>query len=155
MAIKKLKSLEKALRLLKLFSNGNPELRVGEIVETLGYHKSSLQRLISTLVAEGFLERSPDRPAHYRLGVETLLLGNAAKENLDLRSVAKEFLMMLSERTLETVHLSVTDDFQVYYLEKIDSPQSVRIITQVGQRNPDSYLQHGEMHHGLHDSKQT
>ena len=136
MATNKLKSLEKALRLLKLFTCGKHELRVSEISEGLGYHKSSLQRLISTLVAEGFLERSPDRPAHYRLGVETLLLGNAAKENLNLRSVAKPFLLELAETTRETVHLSVTDDFQIYYLEKIDSSHSIRIITEVGQRIP-------------------
>ena len=136
MTTKKLQSVEKALRLLKLFSSGKRELRVSEMIGQLGYHKSSLQRLISTLVAEGFLERSPDNAAHYRLGVETLLLGNAAKENLDLRGVAKPYLLDLAQKTRETVHLSVTDDFRVYYLDKIDSSQSIRIITQVGQRIP-------------------
>lgn len=159
MATKKLQSLEKALRILKLFSSGKRDYRAIEISEELGYHKSSLQRLISTLVAEGFLERSLDRPAHYRLGVEILLLGNAAKDNLSLRSAAKPFLKELSKRTRETIHLSVTDDFRVYYLDKINSSQPIRIVTHIGQRIPIhtssmgksimAYMSRHELDHGI------
>ena len=52
------KSLVKALNIIKLFTPAKSEWRVNEIVEALGYHKSSVQRLVTTLATEGFLERT-------------------------------------------------------------------------------------------------
>jgi len=129
-------SLVKALELLKLFSRGKGEWRMSELVEETGFHKSSVQRILSTLEQEGFLERCPENLLLYRLGLESLLLGNAARENLGLRELARPFLEELVESTQETAHLSVVDNFQVYYVDKVDSPQAVRMVTRVGQHIP-------------------
>lgn len=104
--------------------------------KALRFHKSSIQRLVATLEAEGFLEKSPDHPGSYRLGIEALLLGNVARASLSLRAVARPFLETLVERTQETAHLGVEDDFQVYYVEKIQSPQAICRVTHIGHRVP-------------------
>jgi IclR family KDG regulon transcriptional repressor len=132
----KLQTLVKALRLLKLFSSQQSELRVRDMTKHLGYHKSSLHRLITTLEAENFLEKSLENPGYYRLGVEALILCSSAQESIGLRAAARPSLKYLVNKTQETAHLGVSDDFQVYYLEKIDSPQAIRLVTRIGQRIP-------------------
>ena len=131
-----IKSLVKALEILKLYRPGKNEWSVGEMVEELGYHKSSVQRVVTTLESHGFLERPQPTRSRFILGPMTLMLGNVASESVDLRSVARPHLQRLVDDTGETGHLCVVDQAQCYYLDKIDSSKAVRIATYVGQRLP-------------------
>ncbi|MEJ2715910.1 MAG: IclR family transcriptional regulator [Deltaproteobacteria bacterium] len=131
---KTVKSLVKALNILKLFKPGKSEWSIRDMVEELGYHKSSVQRLVTTLEVHGFLERSRPPRSRFVLGPIVLMLGNVASQSIDLRVVARPYLQRLVEETGETAHLCVVDQSQCYYLDKIDSPQAVRIATYVGQR---------------------
>jgi DNA-binding IclR family transcriptional regulator len=103
-------------------------------VEATGYHKSSVQRLVTTLATEGFLERTRPKGSVFKLGPMLLMLGNVASQTTDLRRVARPFLRRLVEQTEETAHLCVVDQSTCYYLDKIDSKQAIRLSTYVGQR---------------------
>jgi IclR family KDG regulon transcriptional repressor len=129
-----IKSLVKALNIVKLFTPAKSEWGIKEIVEALGYHKSSVQRLVTTLAAEGFLERTRTKGSVFKLGPMLLMLGNVASQSTDLRRVARPFLRRLVEQTQETSHLCVVDQSKCYYLDKIDSKQAIRLSTYVGQR---------------------
>jgi IclR family transcriptional regulator, KDG regulon repressor len=128
------KSLVKALELFKLFTPAKDEWSVNEMVDTLGYHKSSVQRLVTTLQQEGFLERAHPTLSRFRLGPMILMLGNVMSQGTDLQRVARPYLERLADQTEETSHLCVVDRSQCYYLDKIDSKQAVSISTYVGQR---------------------
>src|SRR5208283_2818904 len=130
------KSLVKALNLLKLFTPTKAEWALRDMAEALDYHKSSVQRLITTLEGQGFLERIYPSRSRFRLGPILLMLGNVASQSTDLRTVARPFLERLANQTGETSHLCVVDESQCYYLDKIDSQQAIRISTYVGQRLP-------------------
>ena len=129
-----IKSLVKALNIVKLFTPAKSEWGIKDIVEALGYHKSSVQRLVTTLAAEGFLERTRPTGSIFKLGPMLLMLGNVASESSDLRRVARPYLRRLVEQTQETSHLCVVDQSKCYYLDKIDSKQAIRLSTYVGQR---------------------
>ena len=60
----RLSSVTSALRLLKAFTADASELGITELAKRLGLAKSTVHRLASTLVAEGFLEQAEGR---YRL----------------------------------------------------------------------------------------
>lgn len=130
------KSLTKALNLLKLFTASKGEWSYKELAEALGYHKSSVQRIVSTLEAHGFIGKTYPLRGQFRLGPIILMLGNVASQSTDLRTVARPFLQQLADQTGETSHLCVVDQSQCYYLDKIDSQQAIRISTYVGQRLP-------------------
>lgn len=100
----------------------------------LGYHKSSIQRLVSTLEKEGFLERDADGRGGYCLGPQMIYLSNVAGRGADLRRLARPALERLAQLTQETAHLCIVDQSRCYYLDKIDSPRSIRIVTYIGQR---------------------
>jgi DNA-binding IclR family transcriptional regulator len=131
-----IKSLVKTLRLLKLFSPQRNVWTAENMTAVLGYHKSSVQRILATLEKEGFLSKVTPRRSEYRLGPDILFLGNVAEMGLDLRSVARPIMVDLVHRTRETCYLCVADQDQCLYIDKVECSQPIRIIHQVGQRNP-------------------
>jgi IclR family KDG regulon transcriptional repressor len=131
-----IKSLVKTLRLLKLFSPQHPVWSAEDMVSSLGYHKSSVQRILGTLEREGFLSKVTPRRSEYRLGPDILYLGSVAEVSLDLRSVARPTMEDLVQKVQETCYLCVADQGQCLYIEKVECSQPIRIIHQVGQRNP-------------------
>jgi DNA-binding IclR family transcriptional regulator len=102
----------------------------------LAFHKSSVQRILATLEKEGFLARTRPRRSEYRLGPEILFLGNLAEMSLDLRTVARPAMEALVRRVAETCYLCVVDQDQCLYVDRVECSQPIRIINQVGQRNP-------------------
>ena len=52
-----IKSTLKSLKLLELFTPQRKEWSIPDMIAGLGYHKSSIQRIVSTLEGEGFLKR--------------------------------------------------------------------------------------------------
>jgi DNA-binding IclR family transcriptional regulator len=131
-----IKSLVKTLRLLKLFSPQRREWTAEDMAGALGFHKSSVQRILATLEQEGFLSRTRQRRSEYRLGPEILFLGNLAEMGLELRTAARPAMEALVRRVAETCYLCVADQDQCLYIECVECSQPIRIINQVGQRNP-------------------
>jgi DNA-binding IclR family transcriptional regulator len=131
-----IKSLVKSLRLLKLFTPQRNAWTAEDMAAALGFHKSSVQRILATLENEGFLSRVAPRRTEYRLGPDILFLGNVAEMSLDLRSVARPIMLDLVQRARETCYLCVADQDQCLYIDKVECSQPIRIINQVGQRNP-------------------
>jgi len=131
-----IKSLAKALSLLRLFTPQRTAWTAEGMAGALGFHKSSVQRILATLEKEGFLSRLAPRRSEYRLGPDILFLGNVAEMSLDLRSVARPIMLDLVAHAQETCYLCVADQDQCLYVEKVECSQPIRIINQVGQRNP-------------------
>jgi DNA-binding IclR family transcriptional regulator len=131
-----IKSTVKTLRVLKLFSLEKNVWSVQDMARELGYHKSSIQRIVSTLEAEGFLSRAVEGKGLYRLGPVVLFLGNLAEISSDLRSIAKPVMERLVESVQETAYLCVADGLQSLYVEKVECSQPIRIVHAVGKRNP-------------------
>lgn len=136
MPVSNVKSLVKSLRLLKLYTSQRNEWGINDIVRELGYHKSSVQRIVDTLEAEGFLARIMAEKRIYRLGPEILFLGNVAEFNLDIKSVAHPVMTQLVDQVHETAYLCVVDQSQCLYLDKVESSQPIRTVHSLGQRNP-------------------
>lgn len=130
-----IKSLVKALQVLKLFSPEKDVWSVQEIGDALDFHKSSVQRIVTTLEAEGFLQRIDADRGVYKLGLQIFLLGRVA-ESLDLREIALPILQDLTDLTRETTHLCVAQENECLYIAKIDSPNSIQMVTKIGTRLP-------------------
>jgi DNA-binding IclR family transcriptional regulator len=128
-----LSSVSKALALLDAFSAEKPELTLSELSRRVGAHKSSTFRLLSTLEAHGFVQRSPAGRG-YRLGWKPLEL--AGRLRYGLRELAAPYLEKLAERSGEIVHLSVLDGADIVYLDKHGRSQPLTVSTRVGGRSP-------------------
>lgn len=130
------KSLVKALRLLQLFAKNRGGLSVNEMVTALGYHRSSIQRILSTLEAEGFLERTDPPKSVYRLGPEMFLLERTAVRGMNLERIGRPYLEHLVNLTQETAHLYVVENFKACCIASVETTRSVRLTTSAGQNVP-------------------
>lgn len=129
-----LSSVRNALRLLCCFSPAEPELGVSELARRLGVGKSTVHRLLGTLKEEGFVEQNATT-GRYGLGLRLLDLGAQAGARLDLHESASPYLDDLRNRTGETVHIAVLNGHEVVYVERRESPRTLRLFSQIGRRN--------------------
>ena len=127
-----IQSVDKAIQIMKCF-NKSEELGVTEISKMLDLHKSTAFGLISTLSANGILEKN-DNTGKYKLGLELYRLGT--KVNLSLREIVIPYLEQLVSIYEETANLVILQDTSVIYLEKVESSHSMRISTLVGGKKP-------------------
>lgn len=106
-----------------------------ELSSALGLNKSTLLRLLAPLCEARLVERDAET-GRYRLGWRTAQLGQAYLERLDLRGIAHDVLHDLMVRTGETAHLVIADLPDVVYVDKVDTPQPVRMYSRIGVRQP-------------------
>lgn len=130
--IKTIQSIERAFEILHCFEKSE-ELGVTEISNMTKLHKSTAFNLIATLEHLGILEKD-HVGGKYKLGMELFKLGTMVDSNV--RSICYPYLERLVETYSETVNLVARDNLMVLYLEKIESPHSMRIGTKEGQRLP-------------------
>jgi DNA-binding IclR family transcriptional regulator len=130
-----LSSVRNSVRLLKAFLSREEELGVSELARRLGLAKSNVHRLLSTLVAEGMIERSP-HTGGYRLGIVVFELGEAVRVHLDLHAAAGPVLASLRAETGESSQVGVLDGDEVVYVDRLESSHTLRLFTETGRRVP-------------------
>lgn len=128
-----LTSVRNAARLLKEFSHTERELGVSELARRLGLATSTVHRMLATLAAEKLVERTA---AGYRLGLAVFDLGASVAPRRDLHEAALPVMATLRASTGETVQLAVLDGLESVYVDRLESPHTVRIFAKVGTRLP-------------------
>lgn len=127
-------SVRRALRILRSFTPERPEVGVSDIARTLGMHKSTTHRLLTTLELEGFVHQTES--GRYALSWAVLTLANAIPTSQAIRQHVFDHLRELANRTGETAHLAVLDRGEVLYVEKVEGSWSLRMPSAVGRRVP-------------------
>ncbi|NLN16105.1 MAG: IclR family transcriptional regulator, partial [Firmicutes bacterium] len=103
--------------------------------QALDLPKSTVHRLVATLCARGFMEQV-EGTGNYRLGLRLHGLGARTVVARTLTSEAEPFLKSLLEKHGETVSISVLDGHEAVIVDKMESPQAMRVTSQIGKRNP-------------------
>jgi IclR family transcriptional regulator, KDG regulon repressor len=129
-----LSSVRNAARLLSSFSAAEPELGVSELARRLGLAKSAVHRLLITLAGERLVEQNP-ATGRYRLGIRIYELGAIVSSHLDLHDAVALYIDDLRNRTGETVHVAILDGAEVVYVERRESPRTLRAFGRIGHRN--------------------
>ena len=129
-----LSSVSNAARLLKEFGRGEREMGVTELSRRLGIGKSTAHRLLNTLTEERLLEQDSDTGL-YRLGLIMHELGANVQASLDIHTAASPVMEKLRNLTQETIQIAVLDRREVVYVERRESPQTIRLFGRVGHRN--------------------
>ncbi len=128
-------SADRALRILQSFAPHERDVSLGDIAGRVGLPKSSVHRLLGTLIAHGFVERDAST-RRYKLGMKLFELGSAAIHERGLQGAAQPALDALSRLTGETCHLAVLSGTEAVYVYKVDGPSSIIMSSRVGRRAP-------------------
>jgi DNA-binding IclR family transcriptional regulator len=124
-------SVARALALLDEVARSDSGLGVNELARRIGVNASTASRLLATLEADGFVERSPDGP--YRLGLKLVALSDRVLGQLDVRERARPWLTWLVEETGETATLSVPGGGEAITVDFVPSSSSVVSMARVGR----------------------
>jgi len=129
------KSVSRALDIITLVSLKKGGLGVTEIANQIDINKSSVYRILSTLVQYGYIEQD-NETGKYKLGYKFLDISSKLLESIDLRAEARVYLQELENETNEVIHLVVYDQGEVVYIEKLDGNETLRMHSKVGKRAP-------------------
>jgi len=129
-----LKTVDRALQVLLQFSSHHPEWSTGELAQALGLHRSIVYRILETLQRRGFVTQV--ERGRFRLGLKLVELGNVVLSGIDLRQIAHPIMVQLAQETGESVFLTVPSGDESVCIDKVDSPQHVRVTMTIGGRYP-------------------
>jgi IclR family transcriptional regulator, pca regulon regulatory protein len=100
MAGETLKTLSKALMILRAFDRASPELSVAEIARGVGESRTAVTRVLVTLERNGFVERNVQ--GLYRIGLAACEVGALYLIDNPLAKLADETLLQLARSTSGT-----------------------------------------------------
>lgn len=127
--------LEKALSILEIIGDNNEAMTINQIARLSEIPLSSLYRVMNTLTALGFVNKDPTTRT-YSLGLKLLYLGNQVKRQLPIIKIVRPFLERLTEETGETSNLVIEERGEAIYVERVDSPNPLRITHMIGRKAP-------------------
>ena len=114
-------------------------MRIIDLSESLGLHKSTVHRLLASLVSMGYVVQNEQSGA-YSLTYKLVELSGKILKNTDILSLIRPYAESLSQTCDETVHFVRKTGSSVLYLEKLESQsvraRSFRLSSQVGLTRP-------------------
>lgn len=126
-------SFSKFMRVLDaIASNAGHGVTIQDLNQAVGYPKPTLYRIVDALQAEGLVINKGGQI--FTLGPRLISLASQALESSDLRKVCREQLIRLRDMTNETVHLAVPVNGAMTYIDKLESPQAVRMNSRLGSQ---------------------
>jgi DNA-binding IclR family transcriptional regulator len=128
-------TLDRALKIIELLALHGEGFGVTEIGQRVGLHKSTVHRILSHLVSQGYIEKDEARPV-YTLGLKFIELASLRLNQVELKTEAGPYLRKLAATIDQPVHLAILADTEAVYIEKIEPRAHLRMYSQIGKRIP-------------------
>lgn len=126
-------AVQRAVLVLKAFTDAQPELGLSALARVVGLNKATTYRLLTALESEGLVAKN-SAGDHYRLGPELIALGVRAMRSSDVRAVSRPELETLARETGETATLEVLAGSDVLILDEVMGSHLVSATHWIGTR---------------------
>jgi len=128
-------SAERIFQVMEMLAE-NGEMGLMEISAALGLHKSTVHRLLMSLVYMGYAKQD-EVSQKYMLSYKIVNMAGKILERMDVLQVAKPYLERLSDLSGEAVHLVQREGNQILYIYKIEAKVgTIRMVSHVGMIHP-------------------
>lgn len=104
---------------------------LAEITDGTNASKPTTLKLLTTLVALQLVRREAETKRYY-LGTQMLSYGEKAAETFDITALTRSYLSDLRNETGETINLGVVSDGHIVLIEKLESPNSIKLSSVIG-----------------------
>lgn len=130
-------SIDRAMSIISVLVSDDSKAHwsISEIADHTSLPLSTVHRLISTMMQHGLIMQVPETK-QYKLGYTWMEIGLGLVDKIDTRAVARSVMEKLAAEVQETVYLSFPHGTSSIVLERVESPTSVRIIDNLGERIP-------------------
>jgi DNA-binding IclR family transcriptional regulator len=130
-----IQSVQRALKILQLFTPEQPLMGITEISIAMNLHKATAQGLVETLAKENFLEQEP-KTRRYKLSLKFYELGTTVMNNLDINRRASTIIPDLAKRTNFVVRVGILDGDSVIVTMDAYPRSEPYLSRQYGPRAP-------------------
>ncbi|OKI54836.1 IclR family transcriptional regulator [Micromonospora sp. CB01531] len=128
-------SVERALSLLRAFTEEHPERRVSELVQLTGLGQSTVSRLVGTLEALGFVTHDA-RSGLYRIGPTVVGLAGIALNQSPIHRQSRQIAQDLASELGLGANVAERHGAELFYLCNFEGRLAPRSFTLVGRSGP-------------------
>jgi DNA-binding IclR family transcriptional regulator len=128
-------SLERAIDILSLFDSEHQGFSAQDVSEKLGMPLSTTYKYLDIFLKKGFLSKDV-HAKKFSLGPTIFKMGVLAAEKVSFANVALPYMNSLSEKSGETVILTVIYGMEALCVDAIESPKMVRLTIKKGATLP-------------------
>ena len=108
------------------------EIGLMELSTKLGLHKSTVHRLLTSLIYMGYA-RQDEETGKYMLSFKIVGLSGKVLDRMEILPIARPYMRQLSDISQETVHLVRRTGNEIVYIDKVESKVgSIRMVSQIG-----------------------
>ncbi|MGH3587077.1 MAG: IclR family transcriptional regulator domain-containing protein, partial [Pseudonocardia sp.] len=126
-------SVEKALRLVQVFSAEHPDLTVSEAAEQTGLSRATARRILLTLQRLGFASTDGRR---FRLTPAVLRLGYGYLSAMPWWEHAQPHMRSLADELRESCSMAALDGADIVYVARVPGSRSMTLTLTTGSRLP-------------------
>jgi DNA-binding IclR family transcriptional regulator len=131
-----IQSLARGLTILDKFVNADRSLSITELADNLNIDKSTVSRLVKTLVNYGYVQ-SERGSRRYVLGRQAHLIGWQLYNRIPVREVAHPYVSSLAEQTGEAAHTAVVFGGKALVIDDVEVEGSMlRVVGETGRMIP-------------------
>jgi DNA-binding IclR family transcriptional regulator len=127
--------LRRAVEILSAFSHARPALSLAEIVQAVGLPKTTVFRVLSSLVERGFCEWDA-QAGTYSLGFELVRLADIRRRQSNIHDVAMPVMRDIRNEVNETVILSVRSGDSRVHIDFVEGLHPMRRMADLGVPAP-------------------
>jgi DNA-binding IclR family transcriptional regulator len=129
-------SVVKTFRLLERVCTSKEPYKLSDLSNALNLSIGATQRITSTLIEIGYLQRDPKNKT-YRVTPKILSLRYSPLSFYDIREIALPFMRALNQQINEVVNLAILDNDELLFIERIETTShSLTTNVRVGTRRP-------------------
>lgn len=129
------RTTSRVIEILTLVANSSNGLSLTDLAEKMNAPKSSIYPILKTLSNYNFLNYDQINFT-YSIGYKAFEIGNAYLNNFDIMEEIKNSMTNIVNVCSETCHYAILIEGDVLYLQKIDSPEPIRMFSNIGKRMP-------------------
>ena len=130
-----IQSLSRGLTILEILAQEPNGLPLSAIARQTKFSKASTHRLLSTLMMKGFVEKNKSN-GKYLASIKLFILSSSLFQGTNFNSIIRSYMKPLSDQTGETIHFVQLVEGSVFYIEKVESPNTIRMFSVIGKRAP-------------------
>lgn len=128
-------SAERIFQVIEMLAD-NGEMGLMELSAALGLHKSTVHRLLMSLIYMGYAKQD-DVTQKYMLSYKIVNMAGKVLERTDILQVARPYMERLSAICGEAVHLVQREGNNILYIYKIEAKVgTIRMVSHVGMVHP-------------------
>jgi len=126
-----MRSIQRTLAILDSFGPERTTQSLQQIADGIGLPKSTTLRLLRSLHEAGYLVRLENQ--RYCLSFRFTRLAGLVESTLDIRKIARPFMLELARQTRESVTLNTVNGRERVCIDAIEAPSPLRSVAKAGE----------------------